>query len=403
MPGPLSGIRVVEVAMWVAGPSAAVVLADWGAEVIKLENPKGGDPYRGLRIHSVGSKNQEISAGYELDNRNKRSVAVDLKHPQGYEFALRLIERADVFITNLRLDALEQMKLTYAALSQRNPRLVYASLNAYGHFGPDRLRPGFDYAAGWARSGLMASVAEPGFPPPAQRPGMIDHAAGLGLAGAICAALLGRERSGKGCEVNLSLFSMALWMNATDLTIGLISGEAPGPESRSDRPNPLWNSYQCKDGRWIYFVMIQDSRHWQDFCAALGQPQWVEDPRFRDSRARHNHRRELIRAIEEVIATRTRDEWAPIFDRHGLFWAPVQSNAEVLADPQANAIGTFVPVIEDNATRCRVVNSPVRFSSGSNEPYRAAPHLGQHTEEVALELGLTWKDIARLKEEGVFG
>jgi crotonobetainyl-CoA:carnitine CoA-transferase CaiB-like acyl-CoA transferase len=403
MRGPLDGFRVAEVAMWVAGPSAAAILGRWGADVIKLESPKGGDPIRALTTSARGNEALVIPPGYELDNLNKRSVAVDLRHPQGRDFAWRLIDLADVFVTNLRLDALEEMGLDYASLRQRNPRLVYASLNAYGHTGPDRLRPGFDYAAGWSRSGLMATVAEPGEPPPAQRPGMIDHAAGLGMAGAISAALLARERTGRGCEVDLSLFSMGLWMNATDLTIGLLCGTPPQPESRHARPNPLWNSYQCQDGRWIFFVMLQDQRHWPNFCAALERPQWVDDSRFCDSQARRRNSRELISAIAEIVATRTRDQWAQIFDRHELFWAPVQTNAEVLADPQAQAIGTFAAVDHPRIPECRVVNDPVRFSSMPDTPHRPAPELGQHSEEVALELGFSWEEIARLKENGVLG
>lgn len=404
MQGPLAGFRVVEVAMWVAGPSAAAILADWGADVIKIENPRGGDPIRGLTAPARTDSQLAVAPGYELDNRNKRSVAVNLRRAQGRDFALRLIDTADVFVTNLRLDALEEMGLDYASLARRNPRLVHASLNAYGHHGPERLRPGFDYAAGWSRSGLMATVAEPDEPPPAQRPGMIDHAAGLGMAGAVSAALLARERSGRGCEVHLSLFSMGLWMNATDLTVGLMCGAPPKPESRNARPNPLWNSYQCQDGRWIYFVMLQDQRHWPEFCAALGCAQWLENPRFGDSEARRRNCRELISAIGAVVAARARSEWAPIFDRHGLFWAPVQTNEEVLEDPQARAIGAFAPVDHPRIADCYVVNGPVRFSlGGADPPYRAAPELGQHSEEVALELGLSWEEIARLKQSGALG
>ncbi|MGC2444334.1 CaiB/BaiF CoA transferase family protein, partial [Candidatus Binatus sp.] len=251
---PLQGFKVVEVAMWVAGPSTTAVLGDWGADVIKLEDPRTGDPIRGFVTRTMGDPNARIRPPFELDNRNKRSVAVDLRTADGHAFALKLIERADVFVTSLRLDAIDRMKLDYATLSAKNPRLIYASINGYGHRGPDRNRPAYDYAAAWARSGLMATIAEPGQSPPAQRPAMIDHAVGLGLAGAISAALLARERSGRGREVNISLFSMGLWMNASDLTVGLMTGRSPHSEARTDRVNPLWSSYRCAGGRWIYFV-----------------------------------------------------------------------------------------------------------------------------------------------------
>jgi len=402
MQGPLTGIKVVELAMWVAGPSTCAVLGDWGAEVIKLEDPNGGDPIRGA-VTTNAMKGARAVPPYELDNRNKRSVTVDLRRPEGVAFAMKLVERADVFVTNLRVETLDRMGLGYAAMSARNPRLVYASLNGYGHRGPDKNRPAFDYAAAWSRSGLMHTVAEPGEAPPAQRPGMIDHAAGLGMAGAISAALLARERSGRGCEVHISLFQMGLWMNATDLAIGLIAGKSPEQESRNERPNPLWNSYRCKDGKWIYFVMVQPDKYWGAFLGALEKPQWKDDSRFADFGARRKNSRELTRLIAEVVASRTAAEWAPIFDHHDLIWAPVQTGAEVLQDAQAHAVGAFVEIEHPNIPGCRVVNSPVEFGNGPSRRYTPAPELGAHTEEVALEVGLSWEEIGKLKDAGVIG
>jgi len=399
MEGPLKGIRVVELAMWVAGPSTAAVLGDWGASVIKLEDTRGGDPIRAMSTRALGS-NTPIRPPYELDNRNKRSVTVDLRKPEGVDFAHRIIDKADVFISNLRVDTLKTMRLDYATLSERTPRLIYASLNGYGHRGPDRNRPAFDYAAAWARSGLMATIAEPGEAPPAQRPGMIDHAAGLGLAGAISAALYNRERTGQGCEIGISLFQMGLWMNATDLAIGLMTGRAPVGESRLEANNPLWNRYQCRDGGWIYFVMPQADKFFPDFAAALGHNDWLTDERFRDGDARRRNTRAIVEAIGAAMATRTRAQWGPILDRHGLIWAPVQTDAEVLDDPQAHAVGAFVPVNHPTIPDVRIVNSPVTFSIGRTPPYEAAPELGQHTEEVALEVGLSWEEIAKLRETG---
>jgi len=387
--------------MFVAGPSCAAVLGDWGADVIKLEDPRGGDPIRGA-VTTRAMTSTRIVPPYEQDNRNKRSVTVDVRRPEGVEFAMRILEHADVFVTGLRVDTLAQMRLDYASVSARNPRLVYASLNGYGHRGPDRNRPAFDYAAAWARSGIMHTVAEPGTAPPAQRPGMIDHAAGLGLAGAISAALLQRVRTGRGCEVNISLFQMGLWMNAADLVIGLINGKPPEQESRHERTNPLWNSYECKDGKWVYFVMIQSDKHWGDFCAVVEHPEWKDDARFRDFSARRKNSRELTALIDTAIASRSRAEWAPIFDRHKMIWAPVQTEDEVMHDAQAEAVGAFVPIEHPNIPNCRVINSPVEFAGG-HQPYHHAPELGAHTEEVALEAGLTWEDIAKLKDAGVIG
>ncbi|HEY6394074.1 MAG TPA: CoA transferase [Candidatus Binataceae bacterium] len=403
MDRPLEGIKVVELAMWVAGPSTAAVLGDWGADVIKLEDPAGGDPIRGFVTRSMNDPNLQLRPPYELENRNKRSVAVDLRKPDGREFALKLIERSDVFVTSLRVDALERMKLDYASLSARNQRLIYASVNGYGHRGPDRARPAFDYAAAWARSGLMATITEPGQNPPAQRPAMIDHPVGLGLAGAISAALLGRVRTGQGRQVMISLFSMGLWMNASDLTVGLMTGRTPRSERRDERVNPLWSSYKCKDEKWVYFVMIQSDRHWPDFCAALARPGWLADPRFKDSNVRAANCAALTAEIDAAVASRTSPDWAPIFDRHQLIWGPVQTDAEVLEDPQALAIGAFAAVDHPNVPDCRVVNSPVEFGDSPTDPHRAAPELGQHTEEVAQEMGLSWEEIDRLKHSGAIG
>ncbi|MFZ1890209.1 MAG: CoA transferase [Candidatus Binataceae bacterium] len=400
---PLSGIKVVELAMWVAGPSTAAVLADWGADAIKLENPDGGDPIRGATSRAMNDPKLRVRPPYELDNRNKRSVAVDVRKPDGLEFALKIIDRADVFVTSLRLGALERMKLGYEALAPRNPRLIYASLNGYGHNGPDRDRPAYDYAAAWARSGLMATIQEPGAPPPAQRPAMIDHAVGLGLAGAISAALLARTRTGRGREVRISLFSMGLWMNASDLTVGLMTGTSPASESRNQRINPLWSSYACQDGKWIYFVLIQSDRFWPQFCAALGHREWQNDPRFADGAARAQNCVAMTAEIDAAVATRTREQWAPIFDRHELIWAPVHTGAEVLRDPQAHAIGAFAEVDHPAFPGARIVNSPVYFGDVAPRAHRAAPELGAHTEEVALEVGLTWQEIAQLKESGAIG
>ena len=403
MDRPLEGIKVVELAMWVAGPSTAAVMADWGAEVVKLEDPGTGDPIRGFATRAMGDPNTLIRPPFELENRDKRSVAVDLRSPEGHAFASKLIERADVFITSLRLDAIDRMKLDYETLAAINPRLIYATINGYGHRGPDRNRPAYDYAAGWARSGLMATIAEPGQFPPAQRPAVIDHAVGLGLAGAISAALLGRERSGRGREVRISLFAMGLWMNASDLTVGLMTGRSPGSEARTDRVNPMWNSYRCRDDRWIYFVMVQSDRFWPDFCAALAQPEWLKDPRFKDSSARTKNCSALIAEIDRVMATRNSAEWEPVFDAHGFIWAPVRTDAEVLTDPQAEAIGAFGAVEHPQIPGCRLVNNPIEFTEVEPRAHRAAPELGQHTEEVALEAGLSWEEIARLKEIGALG
>ncbi len=201
----------------------------------------------------------------------------------------------------------------------------------------------------------------------------------------------------------MSLFAMGLWMNSLDLTIALMGGKPAEPQSRTDRPNPLWNAYCCGDGRWVYFVLIQPDRHWEPFCTALGRREWIDDQRFHTTELRARNNRDLIRMIEETLASRTLAQWAPRFDENDLVWAPIQSNAEVLDDPQAHALGIFHPVDHPQIKDCRVVRGPVEFDGFEDQPFTAAPRLGQDTEAVALEAGLSWEEIARLKEAKAIG
>ena len=216
--GPLKGIKVVELGIWIAGPAASAVLGDWGAEVLKIENPAGGDPVRGLMAMGLAFE-PSVNPSLELDNRNKRSVAVNVQTPEGSAVVRRLVRDADVFVTNVRRASVERAGLSYEHLRADNPRLIYASVSGYGTRGPEKDRVGFDYAAFWARAGAMATLGEPEGPPPTQRPAMGDHPAGLSLAGAVCAALYHRERTGEGQQVHLSLFHAGLWMMATDIEV----------------------------------------------------------------------------------------------------------------------------------------------------------------------------------------
>jgi crotonobetainyl-CoA:carnitine CoA-transferase CaiB-like acyl-CoA transferase len=275
----LYGIKVVEMGIWVAGPATAAVLGDWGAQVIKIENPAGGDPVRALMALGIPIV-LPVNPSVELDNRNKRSVTVNVQTPEGRDVVHRLLRDADVFVSNLRAAALERAGLAYRDVRALNPRLIYASLSGYGTRGPDKDRAAFDYAAFWARAGAMATLGEPDQPPPSQRPAMGDHPAGLALAGAVCAALFHRERTDEGQEIHLSLFQAGMWMMATDIQTCLVTGLSAGPTGRAV-PNPLWNHYRAGDGRWFHLVMLQADRYWADFCAAIERPDLL---RRRDAR-----------------------------------------------------------------------------------------------------------------------
>lgn len=399
--GPLKGLKVVEMGIWVAAPATGAVLGDWGAEVVKVENPLGGDPVRGLMAMGVAFE-PPINPSLELDNRNKRSVAVNVQTPEGSAVVKRLLRDADVFVTNLRRNALQRAGLTYEDVRQENPRLIYAALSGYGTRGPEKDRAGFDYAAFWARAGAMASLGEPEGPPPTQRPAMGDHPAGLSLAGAICAALYHRERTGEGQEVHLSLFQAGLWMMATDIEVCLVTGMGSAPTGRMV-PNPLWNHYKAKDEKWFHLVMLQPDRYWKGFCEAIARPDLVSDERYATVFTRAQHSLEFIALLDSIFATKTRAEWGEIFDRFDLVWGPVQSVAEVVRDPQARALGAFAKVPHRTGQEIEVVRSPIEFSATPASVRHAAPELGEHTEEVLLEHGYTWEDIAALKEKGAIG
>ena len=264
---PLEGVRVIELATWVAAPSATAIMADLGADVVKLE-PPGGDAWRyGGAMKVPGGK---WSTPFELDNRGKRSVTIDLEHEDGPALVKRLCASADIFVTNLTAARQQRYGLTAAQVHEVAPRVVHASFTAYGLDGPDAERAGFDNAAFWARTGIMSIVGQPGTPPDMFRGGQGDHTAGLALFGAALAALRERDRSGKGQVVDASLFAAGIWTIASDYSRSLITGDQPDFRDRTAMPNPLANTYQCGDGRWLALVMPQSDRYWPALCAAGG-------------------------------------------------------------------------------------------------------------------------------------
>jgi len=396
--GPMDGIRVVELAFWVAGPSAAGVLADWGADVVKIE-PPDGDPFRGLFLNAAGL---EVPANppFELDNRGKRSIALDFRHPEAREIAARLIDRADVFVTNLRPGALERVGLDHPTLAARNPRLVYAGITGYGTEGPDRDRPAYDIGAFWSRAGIAAALTPPGGDPPFQRGAMGDHIAGITGAGAVAAALLARERTGRGQAVATSLYRIGMFVLGWDLNTTLRLGVPATPMTRTRTPNPVISCYRAGDGRWFWLLGLQGDRHWPDLVRAVGRPDLAADPRFASMRARRENCPELVEILDAIFATRPLAEWGAILDRENMWWAPVQTTEDVVADPQARAAGGFVPVPQPDGGTVDMVASPVDFSDTRWAPRASAPELGQHTEDVLLELGYDWEAIGSLKERG---
>ena len=395
MPGPMDAVRVVEMGVWVAGPSCGGILADWGADVVKVE-PLAGDPCRGLEWYYGGA-----NPPFELDNRGKRSIAVDLTSDAGKEIVHGLLADADVFLTNYRPGGLERAGFDYETLHQRYPRLVYASVTGYGLTGPERDRAAYDVGAFWSRAGIAAALTPEGAELPYQRGGMGDHMTGMSTAGGVAAALFVRERTGEGQLVAVSLLRLGTYMLGWDHNVTARLGVDTVPTSRRAPANPLINSYRCADDRWLWMLGLEGERHWPDVVRALERPEWLDDPAFATMDARRDNSAQVTAAIGDVLATRTRSEWGTVFDRNNVWWAPVQSTGDLVHDEQARAIGCYTPVPAPDGGTVDMVATPVDFSYSAWEVRAPVPELGQDTEVVLMELGYDWDRIEALKDEGV--
>ena len=398
MPGALEGVKVVELGLLVAGPSAAAMLCDWGADVIKIEPPQG-DPFRGLFASVLGSA-IAVNPPFETDNRGKRSVALDLQKEEARRIAHRLIERADVFVTNMRPRVLDQYGLGYEPLSKLYPRLVYAQITGYGPDGEERDRAAYDIGAFWSRAGVAAALTPPGAELPQQRGGMGDHMAGMAAAGAVCAALLAREKTGRGQRVAVSLLRTGVYMMGWDISLALRMKVPILPYDRQHAINPLITSYKAGDGRWFWLLLLQADRHWRDLCGAIGREDLLSDERFENIEKRRVNGSALVAELDGVFAGASLAEWGEAFDRHNVWWAPVHTINQVVEDPVARAAGAFAEAPGPDGPTA-LVATPADFSETRQAPQGLAPELGQHTEEVLLELGYGWEEIVTLKETGV--
>lgn len=405
MGGPLEGIRVLNWSQFTPS-SAGYMLGDLGADVLKIEHPVRGDAYRGMgAIYGEAMTFADgRHAGFEAANRNQRSITLDLKSERGREILYKLVQTTDVFYTNYTSRVQGALRVDYGTLSQKNPKLIYATSSTYGPEGPWADRRGFDQTA-QARSGLMFCMGDRDFPEPVQTvSGICDTMGATVLAMGILAALVARERTGVAQKVDASLLGSMLHLQTMGLGVTAFRGKSWVRHTRTRTKNPLTNHYRCSDGKWVLFSEIQADRFWPEFCRALQMDDLAGDPRFATAMGgRREHAEELIKILDEKMATKTRDEWVQRFEelKAPFAYSPVQDYYDVLQDPQVLANNYIVEFDHPAAGRVKVMGYPMRFSETPAAIQREAPEFGQHTEEVLMEQGFDWDQIAQLRSEGV--
>ena len=399
--GPFAGVRVVELAQWVFVPVAGALLADWGADVVRIDRPEG-DPYRGLATQGIGTDAGGVNLSVALANRGKRSIALDVRSEGGARVLHQLLERADVLLTSLRPDALARLGLSGDEVRERYPALVYARGHGYGVRGPDAGMPGYDASAFWARGGVGHVLTPPARDHPiGQRGAMGDRNGGMALAFGIAGALLQRARTGEGAVVDVSLLATAMWTLSSDL-LAALQGSAPrAAAGRGPIVNPLVGTYRTGDDRHIQLVFLESDRYWRPFCELVGRPDLADDARFADHAARSRHAAECVATLDELFASRSFTAWKELLAKIDAPWAPVQAVEELLDDPQVAANDYVGEVVDEGGSPVgyRLPRVPVQFDERP-PPLRPAPEHGQHTEEVLLDLGYSWDDIGALRDAG---
>ncbi len=396
MGAPLSGILVVELASFVAAPAAGALLADLGAEVIKIEVP-WGEIYRHSLPRFAGYDSEfGLAPHFHMDNRGKRSVALDLALPEAVDALQRLVERADVFLTNMLPGRLAKLGLDPSDLQARRPELIIARLSGFGPVGAEADVPAFDYSSYWARTGFMDMLHEPDTPPAFQRPGMGDHSAALALAVGILSALRQRDRGEPGQVIDVSLQHIGFYITGNDTAMTLVTGQTPPRHDRRAARNPLWNHYPTEDGRWIFLVMIESDRYWPELLRAVGLDPLEHDERFKNAVERYRNRAELIRLLDAVFGSKSLQAWRAILPNYRLIWAPVVTLAEAVEDPQADAFGCFPTVEHPSQGRFRTIAPPLRMSGHALAGTAPAAELSADTEAVLRKLGMSEAAITLL-------
>lgn len=403
MPLPLEGIRVLDWTIWQQGPVCSTMLADLGADVIKIEERESGDPGRGILRMSGVDLSDRPNFYFEANNRNKRSLTLDLKQPDAQKIVHELAAKSDVFVQNFRKGVAGRLGLDYATLRRHNEKLIYASATGYGPEGPDSGEPSFDQL-GLARSGIMMAAGEPGMPPLGVAGGIADQMGAIMLAYGVMTALYAREKFGIGQEVDASHLGSMMMLQGLSVSSRLMMGWGMPRQARESAGNPLWNHYRCSDDKWIALGMLQPDRYWSDLCAALGDGELASDERFADMRARAANAAAAVAALDEIFARKTRNEWMIVLrDSPGDFiFTVVNEVSDLPDDPQVRANDYVVDFDHPQHGETAVLGMPVRLSETPGSVRTPAPELGQHTEEILLDvLGYDWDRITELRKGGV--
>lgn len=400
MAGPLDDIRVLELANWVAGPSCTALMADMGADVVKVE-PLAGDGMRGkLRQPALPDDAPKTDFPFQLDNRGKRSVAVDLTNERGAALIRELAAQVDVVVTNLLPARLDRFGLGPEQLRKTNPKLIYALVTGYGSIGDDADRIAFDLTAFFGRGAIMSLIGEPGEPPPAFRPGQGDHPTGLALLSGILAALRVRDRTGEGQVVETALLRTAAWTIGCDVSAALIDRKQPTKRARNEPISPMNTRYRCSDGAWLN-LSAHDQRLWEPFCKAIGLPDLAADERFATPVDRFRNSEQLVAILDGHFGSGPYDHWAPRLDDSGIIWAKVAELPDLVDDPAARTMGMFSEVDHPEVGTFETLAAPFTLSAAEVAVRGRAPEIGEHTLEVLTERGVATERIAALADDGV--
>jgi crotonobetainyl-CoA:carnitine CoA-transferase CaiB-like acyl-CoA transferase len=402
---PMKGVRVLEVAQFWFVPSAGAVLADWGADVIKVEHPERGDGQRGLASSGISTEIRGVDFLVQQPNRGKKSLALDFGKPEGLELLYRLAKQSDVFLTNFLPDARERLQIDVADLRKVNPKIIYVRGHGQGARGPEAHLGGYDASSFWSRGGICDALTPAGAAQPTgQRAAFGDGIGGMTIAGGIAAALFQRERTGHAPVLDISLLNTAMWVLSPDIIAsGLLPAELKSlpTMTRKQNFNPGVNPYKTKDERWVMLVMLQTDRYWPEFCQRIGHPELATDPRYRDMKVRFENREACIAALDAIFAERTLDEWRTALDGMEGPWAAVQKARELLTDRQTLANGYVQEVDGGKRGRFHLVANPVQFDETPPVLTRG-PEWGEHTDEVLQsELGLPLEELLEYKAKGV--